>query len=116
MKIKINNKIEVEVKNCRGIQKFSGLMFTKKENAKALLFDFKKPVNYMFHSLFVFFEFVAVWLDDKNKVIDVRLISPWKFNITPKKPFNKVIEIPLNSRYKKIAGSLMNYRRKSQKV
>lgn len=94
-----NKKINLEVKKCNFFQRFSGLMFTRQETARALFFDFEKEVRIPIHSFFVFFPFVAIWLDDKNQVIEKRIVKPWKFSILPKKPFVNLIEIPLNSKY-----------------
>ncbi|MFH1365099.1 MAG: hypothetical protein ABIH28_00755, partial [archaeon] len=57
-----NKKINIEVVRCNFFQMFRGLMFTRKEKARVLLFDFKKPVKIAIHSYFVFFPFLAVWL------------------------------------------------------
>ena len=52
--------IELDLRVFNWIGRFFGLMFTLRKNAKALLFDFKKPVKIPIHSWFVFFPFVAV--------------------------------------------------------
>jgi len=103
-----NKKFEITVKECNWFKKISGLIFTRREKAKALLFDFKKPVQWNFHSLFVFFPFIAIWLDDNDKIISIKNIKPFKYNLSPKKPFEKVIEIPINSRYNKIIKLLVD--------
>jgi len=90
-------KFNLEVKLCR--LKFLGLMFARREKARALLFDFKKSTNIAIHSWFVFFDFVAVWLDDKNKIIEIKVVKPFSFSVHPKKSFFKLIEIPVNKRY-----------------
>ena len=76
-----------------------GLMFSRREKAKALLFEFKKPVRMPIHSLFVFFPFFAVWLDSENKVVGSKIVYPFKFRILPSEKFVKLVEIPLNSKY-----------------
>ena len=100
-------KFEIDLKVCNLFEKFSGLMFSKREKSQALLFDFKKPTNIRIHSLFVFFLFVAIWLDDKNKIIDLKVIKPWRFSVSPDKSFCKLIEIPINKRYGKIVELLV---------
>ena len=102
-------KIELDLRVFNWIERFFGLMFTRKKNAKALLFDFKKPGRVPIHSWFVFFPFVAVWLDDENKIIDVKTIRPFTLLISPKKPFCKIIEIPINEKYKQVI-ELLNLR------
>ncbi len=94
-----SKKISLNVKFCK--LKFLGLMFTRREKAKALLFDFKRLRRISIHSWFVFFDFVAVWLDDKSRIIEVRVVKPFSFSICPKKSFSKLIEIPVNKRYRR---------------
>lgn len=104
MKIKVNKKV-IEIKNpklCNGFERFLGLMFTRRKKAKALLFDFKKPTKITIHSCFVFFPFIALWLDDKDKVIDLRIVKPFNLYVSPKKSFHKLIEIPINKEYSRI--------------
>jgi len=98
-------RIELEVVDCDSIfKKFSGLMFRGK-NFPILLFDFKKSGMWAIHSFFCK-EFIGVWLDDKNSVVEVKHIKPWRFYIIPKKSFTKLIEIPINKKNKKIIGFL----------
>lgn len=93
---------KIDVEECNSAwSKFIGLMFCRRENAKILLFAFKKYVKIPIHSFFCD-EFVAVWLDGKNKIIEIRKITPWKFSIKPKKEFAKLIEIPINERNEKL--------------
>ncbi len=95
-------KIFFEVEKVEGWKKGIGLMFSKKNTAKALLFEFKKPEKIALHSLFVFFDFVAVWLNSKNEVIEIKKVKPFQFHISPNKKFRKIVEIPINSNYKGI--------------
>ncbi len=76
-----------------------GLMFRPRESAEILLFEFRKPAKTPIHSLFVFFPFVAVWLDEKNKVIDVKRVRPFTFSVLPRRSFSKLIEIPVSKKY-----------------
>tara|TARA_Y100000034_G_C6616489_1_gene268622 strand:+ start:61 stop:396 length:336 start_codon:yes stop_codon:yes gene_type:complete len=91
-------KIEIELKKCEGFEKFSGLMFKSRESASALLFDFGKNKMRSIHSFFCP-EFVAIWLDKENKVVEVSKISPWRFSIMPSGVFSKLIEIPVSEKY-----------------
>ena len=93
-------KFLVDVVVCNSFGKFLGLMFKEREKARALLFDFKRPTKMKIHSFFVFFPFVAIWLDEKNKIVDFKVIRPFNFAISSKKPFKRLVEIPLNKRYK----------------
>ena len=99
-------KIQVDVKVCNWFERFSGLMFTRREKAKALLFDFKKSVKMGIHSLFVFFPFYAIWLNGEGKIIEVQRVEPWRFLILPSEKYVKLIEIPINKRYEKAISLL----------
>ena len=101
------DKFKLEVYECDFFKRFSGLMFIRKENAKALLFDFKKEGKISLHSFFVFFSFVVVWIDKKNNVVDLRVVKPWKFYVNTKKNFSKILEIPINRKYKEIIKELV---------
>jgi len=105
-----NTKFELELENCRGLKKGFGLMFKSKENAKALLFDFKNEKKREITSLFVFFDFIAIWLDENNKIIEYRVIKPFNFSISPSRPFKRLIEVPINSKYSKIIKILVDHR------
>jgi len=65
------------------------------------LFDFKKPSGIPIHSFFVFFFFLAVWLNESNKVVDVKLVKSFRFFVLPKGNFCKLIEIPVNELYRR---------------
>jgi len=90
---------KLKIKSCNFFEKIRGLMFTRRENAEALLFEFKNPEKIKIHSFFVFFPFLAIWLDDKNQVIDVKKVDKVKFSIFPSRNFSKLIEIPFNKKY-----------------
>jgi len=92
-------KISTDVEVCGFFGKIFGLMFKSREGANALLFDFKKPTRISIHSFFVFFPFIAVWLDKKGKVLEIKKITPFASPVSPKKNFHKLIEIPSNTRY-----------------
>lgn len=83
-------KFSIDVKRCGNIfSKTLGLMFRQK--SKPLLFIYKKPTRQGIHSFFCE-PFVAIWFD-KEKVIDVKLIEPFRFLIRPPKKFDKILEI-----------------------
>jgi uncharacterized membrane protein (UPF0127 family) len=92
-------KINLEVKDCNELQKGFGLMFSRREKAQTLLFDFKKKTNVALTSYFVFFPFVVIWMNG-NKIVDVKTIKPFKFIIRCEKCFDKIVEIPINEKYK----------------
>ncbi|MEK6891123.1 MAG: hypothetical protein AABX03_03205 [Nanoarchaeota archaeon] len=100
LEIFLNGK-KVIVKNIektRIFGKFKGLMFNKKNNSKALLFENSKSQG--IHSFFVFFDFLCVWLDKDNDVIDFRIVKPFNPYVKTDRYFDKILEIPKNSFYK----------------
>lgn len=111
IRVGLENKdktLSLDVKPCNWFEKFSGLMFTRREKARALLLmDSRRPIVWRIHSFFVFFSFVAVWLDDKNKIIDSGIVNPFTLSIKSKRPFYKLIEVPINKRYKRVLGFLV---------
>ncbi len=70
-----------------------GLMF--KKTSIPLLFLFKKSRKRSIHSFFCE-KFVAIWFD-KNEIVDVKTVDPWRININPGKNFDKLLEIPLSN-------------------
>lgn len=108
--------IILNLKKCNFFSKISGLTFTRKEKAKALLFEFKTPTLTAIHSLFVFFDFVGIWLDENGKVIEVKIVKPWAFSISPSRKFTKLIEIPINKEYSKVVKLLVDSSSKIQKI
>jgi len=92
-KIKIRGKAyEAEV--CDSIfSKFRGLMFRKR--SKTLLFRFKKPTRQPIHSLFCK-PFRAIWLLN-GRIIDDKIVKPFRISIKPKEKFSEIVEIPLEN-------------------
>ena len=103
-----NKKIKLAVEDCSFFRKFSGLMFSRREKAGILLFNFKQKQKIAIHSLFVFYPFVAVWLDKKNKIVDLKIVKPFLFCVSPKKSCFKLVEIPINEKNKKIVDLLVD--------
>jgi len=99
MKLKIlykGKKIILEnVKKCSSFfSKLRGLMFGNDKNP--LIFTFDKPGKYGIHSFFVRRKFLAIWLL-KGKVIDGKIVRPWRPYVLPKSKFDAMIEIPFES-------------------
>lgn len=117
MRIKINKKFFKikDLKTCNELEKFTGLMFSAREKANALLFSFKKPTTMAIHSFFVFYPFLGIWLDDKNKIVKTCIVKPFNPFVRPNKPFSKLVEIPLNKKYEKIVKNI-SHRRVFQKI
>jgi len=105
-----NKKIILEAKVAKGLGKVSGLMFSRREKAKILLFKFKKPAKLAIHSLFVFFPFIAIWRDSDGKIMEIKRVKPFSWYICPKKTFKSFVEIPLNRKYKKITDDIEKFK------
>ena len=94
-------KKNLDVKQVIGLGMGIGLTF-KSRNTRNLLFDFGKEVRRSITSYFVFFSFLAVWLDSKNRVVEKAVIRPFRSRILPKKKFVKLVEVPINYGNRKI--------------
>ena len=105
-----NKKISIPVKRVSHFGKVSGLMF-KKKNTENLLFEFKKETKMRIHSFFVFFPFLAIWINKKNEVINFRFVKPFNPSIKQRKAFQKLIEVPLNNKNKKIISYFVGKRK-----
>lgn len=98
MEIKFKKKkFEIELKKSSGIR---GLMFRRREKSRALLLEDTGAI----HSLFVFFPFVCLWLDNQNRVLEHKVVMPFSLHEKPNKKFNKIVEIPINQRYHSIVS------------
>lgn len=95
-------KIKITAEKCNLWKKFVGLMFSTREKAKILFFSFKRRQKIKIHSFFVFFPFIALWLDKKNNVVDVKIVKPFSFIISSKKQAYNLIEIPINKKYQRL--------------
>lgn len=76
-----------------GTEKLIGLMFRKRP--KPVIIKLNKERLIPIHSMFVRVPFIAIWLDENEKLIDAKLITPWERNIRPPKPFKTLIELPI---------------------
>lgn len=104
-------KFDLDLEVVEGLKRAFGLMFISRKNAKPLLFDFKKQTNMAIHSLFVFFPFLAIWLDENNRIIEFRKVNPFTFSVSPSRSYNKLIEIPFNGKHTGILEILVDYRK-----
>ena len=99
-----------DIKLARGFMIFKGLMFSKKDKASALLFNIKGSI----HSYFVFFDFLILWLDESNKIVDWKIIKPFSFYEKTDKKFSKILEIPISRRYFKYVKFVVGERFKKK--
>jgi len=95
-------KVELELKVVPKILHWLGLMFSFKNIAKPRLFEFGKESDIAIHSWFVFYDFVAIWLDEAGKIIETRKVRPFTSSVCPRQKFKKLIEIPINSDYDEV--------------
>ncbi|MDP3881946.1 MAG: DUF192 domain-containing protein [Nanoarchaeota archaeon] len=111
IKIKFGKKTSyLPIKRTSFFGKAFGLMF-KSRNTDSLLFDFREDTNARIHSIFVFFPFLAIWLDDKNNVKEWSVISPFRFHISSPESFRKIVEVPLNSKNRQIVEFFVGSRK-----
>ncbi len=104
--IKFSGKtIKIKVRRMNFFGRFLGLMF-RTRNTDNLLFDFGREINISIHSLFVFFPFLAIWLDSKNNVIDAKVVKPFCLSIKPDRSFRRIIEIPFRENNLKLIDFL----------
>lgn len=104
---KKGEKIKVEdLKKAEGIMKYFGLMF-RNSNTENLLFTFSKNGRHRFHSFFVFFPFLIVWLDEKNSIMEFKIARPFLFSIVSRKKFKKALEMPLNKKNAKVINFIV---------
>lgn len=100
-------RLKLDAEDCNLLQKVTGLMFSIREKAEILLFRFNKKQKIRIHSVFVLYPFIAVWLDDKNRIADMKIVKPFNLSVSPKQPAFSLVEIPLNKKNKKIAEALI---------
>jgi len=118
MKINFKNKFVriSDVRECKGINQAIGLMFSRRQKANALSFKFSKPTKMAIHSFFVFFPFLAIWLDEKNKILEIRRVRPFKPRVSSAQPYFKLLEIPINNKYKKTLAQISKSPTRIQKI
>jgi len=101
-------KIGVIAEDCNLFQKFLGLMFSNREKSKALLFRFKNKGKIIIHSFYVFYPFLAVWLDERNRIVDMKIVKPFIPYVSHKNKADKLVEIPINKKYDDILTVLIS--------
>ncbi len=111
MKLKLNNKY-IEIKDIKKSSGVIGLMFSRREKAPILLFE--KSKNLAIHSFFVFFPFLCLWLDDKNSVVEFKIVRPFSHYEKTSKDFSKIVEIPINRRHHNIVTFIVGERFKNK--
>lgn len=98
---KEGRKIDIgKVKKVNWFGKVVGLMFCRRERADSLLFEFKRLTKMKIHSHFVFFPFLAIWLDKDDEILALKEVKPFKINVGIRKSYSKLLEIPINNKNK----------------
>lgn len=113
MNVRINfqgKAINIEAKKLSRFGRISGLMF-KNRQTDNLLFSFLEAERSDIHSFFVFFSFLAIWLDSKSKVIDFKIVKPFTFLVSPKTSSRFLVELPLNNKNKAICELFVGKRK-----
>ncbi|MBU2616953.1 MAG: DUF192 domain-containing protein [Nanoarchaeota archaeon] len=106
-KISFNHKGKKISLNCRECGFFSlGLMFRSKWTMSCV-FEFEEITNFKISSIFVFFPFVAIWLDSDGKVMEIKKIEPFTLLTFPKKSYRTLVEVPINEGNSEIVRSLV---------
>lgn len=103
-------RFSVEAKKCNLIGKGIGLMFSRREKAKILIFEFDKKRKIIIHSFFVFFPFAALWINEKNEVVDSKIVKPFVSYVSPSEKSLSLIEIPINKKTKKLVENIFSAR------
>ena len=96
-------KIRFNARKAGFLGKVFGLMLRTRKT-KNILFVFSQKTKISIHSWFVFFSFLAVWMDENNNVIEYRVVRPFSTTIRPKKLFKKLLEIPFNRKNERLLG------------
>ena len=101
-------RFSINAKSCNLFEKGIGLMFSRREKAKILIFEFNKKRKIIIHSFFVFFSFVALWINEKNEVVDLKIVKPFTSCVSPSEKSLSLIEIPINKKNEKIVKNLFS--------
>ena len=105
-------KVLIPVRRTGVFSKYLGLMFRSRHTSN-LLFEFTKKGKVTFTSLFVFFRYLTLWLDERNHVLAWEYIRPFRIAIYAPCAFSRVVEVPVNTKNESI---LRLFRRKRGNV
>ncbi len=93
-------KFSLEVKVVPFWYEGFGLMFKKENNAKPLLFSFSFPTKMTIFSWAIPFDFLAIWIDKENRVVETKVVKPGEV-AKPMERFKKLIELPMTKNYQR---------------
>lgn len=100
-------KIKIPV---RSVSIYSTGLIFRTRNTENLLFSNLRGKNMSLTALFVFFPFLILWLDGK-RVVDFRVARPFQWKISSNKTFLSVVEVPFNSKNRKIVEFFVGKRK-----
>ena len=93
-----------------------GLMFTKLNTAKSLLFSYKFSSRMTLFSSFIPYEFLAVWVNSGNKIVGMKIVKRGESGVEPGVKFNRLIEIPLSKKFSLVTSFLLKNIYSTQKL
>ena len=104
MRITFFNKkksYSIDAKQQNIFTQFIGLMFSGRKTS-IRLFSYLSERKVPIHSWFVFYPFLIVWLDSRNKVIEWKVVKPFTLHVAPKKLCRRFLEIPFDDKYLRV--------------
>lgn len=93
-----------------------GLMFTKEKTANALMFTYSFSTRMTIFSSFIPYDFLAVWINSKNEVVNFQIVKPGENGVEPGVKFRKLVEIPFNKKHRKVVDFFMNKKNNKEKI
>lgn len=99
--IKLKDLDIKEVKYCKSsLSQGLGLMFSSRNNSRALVFELKKAKKVPLHMFFVFYPIDVLYLNEDNngnkRIVEIKKnFKPFTFYF-PKNKAKYIIEIPVN--------------------
>lgn len=95
-----HKSLQIDVKRVGFFTQFIGLMFSRRKTP-IRLFSYSSDRKVPIHSWFVFYEFLIVWIDSKNKIVSWKLVKPFTSLVLPTINCRAFLEIPIDDKYKK---------------
>jgi uncharacterized membrane protein (UPF0127 family) len=95
-------KKRIRVKKLSFFGMMRGLTFRSRSFSDILYFDFSKMKSNSIHSIFVFYDFYAIYMDEKNNVKEIYKVKPFTPILVPEKSSTKLIEIPINDKNREL--------------
>jgi len=115
MEVKVGGRsLSVDAVSVGAFGKFRGLMFRRRQKAPMLLFETGE--RFSIHSVFVFFDFLVLWLNDENTVVDYKIVKPFSLYENSDKKFSKILEIPVSKQYYDKVKFVVGERFKNKRV